>query len=195
MIKTALISCEESQEVCKSFRELGIEAYSCDLLDCSGGYPQWHIKADVRLVIQKRLFDLYICFPPCTRLANSGVRWLAERGLWNELDEAIEFFNYFVQLGKSGKKVMIENPIQHKYARAKIEKYHQIIQPWQFGHGETKATCLWLYNLPKLQPTNIVPGREQKVWKMTPGPERSKWRSKTYPGIAAAMAIQWSKLL
>jgi len=186
-----LIACEESQAVCIEFRKKGHEAYSCDLLPCSGGHPEWHIQGDVKNVIQNRSFDLYICHPPCDRLANSGVRWLAERNLWGELDSAIEFFNFFVQLGRSGKKVLIENPIQHKYARAGIEKYHQIIQPWQFGHPEQKATCLWLYNLPKLQPTNIVSGRDQNIWKMSPGPERSKLRSKTFPGIAKAFAEQY----
>lgn len=189
-----LVACEESQVVCIAFRNKGHEAYSCDLLPTSGNHPEWHIQDDVRGLIQRQVFDLYICHPVCTRLANSGVRWLIERGLWDELDEAIEFFNFFIQLGKSGKRVCIENPIQHKYARSKIEMYSQIIQPWQFGHAETKATCLWLYNLPKLRPTNIVSGREGRIWKMPPGPDRSKLRSKTFIGVAQAMADQWSDL-
>jgi hypothetical protein len=139
--------------------------------------------------IDMTAFDLIIAHPPCTRIANSGVRWLAERNLWSELDAAVEFFNYFVRLGESGKKVAIENPIPHKHAR--IPKYTQIIHPWQFGHGEMKATCIWEYNLPELVPTNIVEGREQRVWKMGPSETRWKERSTTYRGIAHAMATQW----
>lgn len=185
-----LIACEESQVVCKAFRTKGHEAYSCDLLDCSCDHPEWHIKGDVRNELCKN-WDLIIAHPPCDRLANSGVRWLAERNLWDEMEAACEFFNIFISLGKSGKRVAIENPIQHKYARKQIEKYHQIIQPWQFGHGELKATCIWTYNLPKLMPTNIVSGREQRIWKMKPSEDRSKMRSKTYQGIAEAFANQW----
>jgi len=187
-----LVACEESQTVCIAFRERGHEAYSCDLQECSGGHPEWHLQGDVLKYLMSD-WDLIIAHPPCTRLANSGVRWLGERNLWDELQEACNFFNVFVRHGVVNKlKVAIENPIPHKWARIKIGKYTQIIQPWMFGHGEQKATCLWLYNLPKLQPTNIVSGREQKVWKMTPGPERTKLRSKTFPGIAKAMAEQWN---
>lgn len=185
-----LVACEESQEVCKAFRARGHEAYSCDIQDCSGGHPEWHIKDDVYNVTFQQ-WDLIIAHPPCTRLANSGVRWLNERNLWGELDDAIYLFKLFQSIGSTGVKVCIENPIPHKYATEKIGKYTQLIQPWMFGHGEQKATCLWLYNLPKLHQTNIVSGREQKVWKMTPGPERTKLRSKTFPGIAKAMAEQW----
>jgi hypothetical protein len=190
-----LIACEESQTVCKAFRERGHEAYSCDILPCSGGHPEWHLQMDVTLLLKSNElweYDLIIAHPPCTRLANSGVRWLHERGLYKELNEACSFFNLFVNIGLSGDyKVCIENPIPHIYAVDQIGKYDQIIQPWQFGHGESKATCLWLYGLPKLIPTNIVEGREGKVWKMPPSPDRAKLRSKTFPGIAAAMATQW----
>ena len=185
-----LVACEESQEVTKAFRNLGHRAFSCDLQDCSGGHPEWHIKGSV---IDQLYYDwdLIIAHPPCTRLANSGVRWLAERDLWQDMYYACEFFNHFQSLGEQGVKVAIENPIPHKYAVEYIGKYTQIIQPWQFGHPESKSTCLWLYNLPELKPTNIVEGREQKVWKMPPSPERTKLRSKTYPAIATAMAMQW----
>ncbi len=195
----ALIACEESQIVCKAFLALGHEAYSCDTQECSGGHPEWHIQDDVRKHLRGG-WDLIIAHPPCDRLANSGVRWLEERNLWGELQSGIEFFNLFTALGKSGVKIVIENPIQHKHARKHIEKYHQIIQPWQFGHQEMKATCLWVYNLPPLQPTNIVgpppkDKEERKKWakvhNCSPGPERSKIRSKTYEGIAKALAEQY----
>lgn len=185
-----LVGCEESQEVTKAFRALGHEAYSCDLQDCSGGHPEWHIKGNVTHELYKE-WDLVIAHPPCTRLANSGVRWLHERDLWQEHYSACEFFNQFQTYALSGAKVCIENPIPHKYAVEYIGKYSQIIQPWMFGHPESKATCLWLYNLPELKPTNIVEGREQRVWKMAPSENRTKERSKTYPGIAKAMAEQW----
>lgn len=189
-----LIACEESQAVCIEFRKLGHEAYSCDLQESSGGYPEWHIQADAIKTLWQNEWDLVIAHPPCTRLANSGVRWLEERNLWNELYEATKFFNNFTLYGKFGHKICIENPIPHKYAIQEIGKYSQIIQPWQFGHGESKATCLWLFGLPKLMPTDIVSGREQKIWKMAPGNKRTKLRSKTYSGIAKAMANQFTKI-
>jgi hypothetical protein len=217
-----LVACEESQVVCKAFRERGHEAYSCDVLPCSGGHPEWHIQGDVLevingIIIDKKTgeyiadgnhrlstkWDIMIAHPPCTRLANSGVRWLKERNLWRDLDYAVGFFAQIHEAPIN--KIAIENPIPHKYARegfryehgatlnwiGGIGKYDQIIQPWQFGHGETKATCLWLKNLPKLEPTNIVEGREQRIHKMPPGADRAKERSKTFPGIAKAMAEQW----
>lgn len=152
-----LIACEESQTVCKEFRAMGHEAYSADILDCSGGHPEWHIKGDVLKILNDG-WDLMIGHPPCTRLANSGVRWLKERNLWSELKEATIFFNKLQNA--SIDKICLENPIPHKYAVSGIGKYNQLIQPYQFGHPETKATCLWLKNLPKLTPTNIVDGRE-----------------------------------
>lgn len=201
-----LIACEESQTVCKAFRTRGHEAYSCDIQECSGGHPEWHIKGDAIDALFSKKWDLVIAHPPCTRLANSGVRWLRERNLWQDLENAIKFFNAFqVYQKKTEVKMAIENPIPHRYAVNGfsvddynspydvfgIGEYSQIIQPWQFGHGEQKATCLWLYGLPNLKPTAIVQGREQRIWKLTPGPERGKERSKTYPGIAQAMADQW----
>lgn len=186
-----LIACEESQTVCKAFRARGHDAYSCDIQDCSGGHPEWHLKMNALYALREKKWDLVIAHPPCTRLANSGVRWLKERSLWYDLSRAIIFFNTFSHYGKLGGKICIENPIPHKYAVIEIGMYDQLIQPWQFGHGEQKATCLWLYGLPKLTPTNIVNGREQKVWKMSPGSDRAKLRAKTFPGIAKAMAEQW----
>lgn len=188
-----LIACEESGIVTEAFRKRGHNAWSCDLLPTSGNHPEWHIKDDAIKILYSQKWDLVIAHPPCTRLANSGVRWLSERNLWEEMDAAADFFFEFIKYGlrSSLNKIAIENPIPHKHARLFIGDYTQLIQPWMFGHGEQKATCLWLYNLPKLHPTNIVSGREQKVWKMTPGPERTKLRSKTFPGIAKAMAEQW----
>lgn len=214
-----LIACEESQVVCKAFRKLGHEAYSCDLQDCSGGHPEWHYKCDVRDLIlngASEQWDRVIAHPPCDFIANSGNKWfyhpsdkhlpITERrahplypNRWQDFEKAITFFKMFVSLGHpdgllhNGKtKVAIENPIPNKHSRFHIGKYHQIVQPWMFGDGETKATCLWLYGLPKLDPTNIVEGREQKVFRMAPGVDRKKNRSKTYPGIGNAMAEQWS---
>jgi hypothetical protein len=195
-----LIACEESQAVCKEFRALGHEAYSCDIQDCSGGHPEWHIKNDVRDVLYNRTWDLVIAHPPCTRLANSGVMWLEKKGLWDDLAGAVDFFNVFNTYGKAGGKIAIENPIPHKYAVEHIGMYSQIIQPYQFGHLERKATCLWLYGLPELVETNNVfeqmkklPKREQqRVHYLPPSKDRAKLRSKTYEGIAKAMATQWS---
>ncbi len=197
-----LVDCEESQAVTIAFRNKGHNAYSCDLLSCSGGHSEWHIQGDAIDTLRSKKWDLVIAHPPCTRLANSGVRWLKERDLWHDLAKAIYFFKQFQEYQKeTGIPMCIENPIPHKYAvdgfdlNGKfiegIGKYSQIIQPWQFGHGEQKATCLWLYNLPDLIPTNIVEGREQRIWKMQPGEDRAKERSKTFVGIAEAFAAQW----
>jgi hypothetical protein len=189
-----LVACEESQVVCLAFRELGHEAYSCDILDCSGGHPEWHIQGDAIEQAYSGKYDLMVAHPPCTRLCNSGVCWLNKRNLWQEMREGADFFKAL--LDAPIKHKAIENPIPHKYALEIIgRKYDQIIQPWQFGHGETKATCLWLENLPLLVPSQIVEGREQRLHRLPPGPERAKLRSKTYPGIAKQMATQWSTIL
>lgn len=182
-----LVACEESQVVCKAFRERGFEAYSCDLQDCSGGHPEWHIKDDVFNVTVDD-WDLKICFPPCTDLAVSGARWFKEKRKDGRQQRSIEFF-----LAITERFDCIENPIG--IMSTIYRKPDQIIQPWMFGHGETKATCLWLNGLPMLKPTNIVDGREQKIWKMPPSKERGKLRSKTYQGIADAMAQQWGDYL
>lgn len=184
-----LIGCEFSGAVRREFRARGHDARSCDIMPAEDD-QEFHIMADVRGALTGG-WDLAIFHPPCTRLTNSGVRWLSERDLWAELDEAAALFRACLNAGIP--KIAVENPIPHRYALERIgRKYDQIIQPWQFGHGETKATCLWLKNLPKLVPTNVVEGREAKVHRMPPGPDRWKERSRTYPGIAAAMAAQWS---
>ena len=189
-----LVACEESQAVCKSFRELGHEAFSCDVEECSGGHPEWHLEGDVSKYLYSENWDLMIAHPPCTRLCNSGVRWLDERNLWKEMAEAALFFTRLMD--SPIPMIAIENPIPHKHAlKIIMHKYDQIIQPWQFGHGETKATCLWLKNLPNLIPTDIVEEREARIHKLPPSKDRSKLRSKTYPGIAKAMAEQWGSLI
>lgn len=193
-----LVGCEESQIVCKSFRELGHDAYSNDIIDCSGGHPEWHLKMDVFEAIKLRKWDLAIFFTPCTYSCNSGVRWMFNNdgSIDHKRWELMQKYAGMLRdvLNADIPHIACENPIPHRYALEVIgRKYNQIIQPWQFGHGETKATCLWLKNLPELRPTNIVSGREQRIWKIPPGPERAKERSKTYPGIAMAMALQWSE--
>lgn len=172
-----------------AFIRRGFDAISCDLLPTESEGP--HYQGDVRNILSN-YWDLIIAHPTCTRLTNSGVRWLHERDLWGDLKEACEFFNLFK--GKA-KHVAIENPIPHKYARQWIGDYTQIIQPWQFGHGEQKAICLWLENLPPLVPTNIVGGREQRIWKMSPGKDRWKERSRFFTGIGEAMAEQWGNYI
>lgn len=182
-----LVACEESQAVCKEMRRLGHEAYSCDIIPCSGGHPEWHLQVDA-LELLKMKWDMIIAFPPCTNLAVSGARYFREKQADGRQQASVEFFMQFANA--DCKRIAIENPIGIMSTR--YRKPDQIIQPWQFGHGETKATCLWLKGLPKLQPTDIVEGREQRVWKMPPSPERAKLRSKTYLGVARAMAEQWA---
>ena len=182
-----LLACEESQAVTIELRKLGHEAYSCDILPCSGGHPEWHIQGDV-LPPLKQAWDMIIAFPPCTHLASSGARWFRQKRDDGRQQAAIDFFMQFVNCDCA--RVAIENPVG--IMSSEYRKPDQIIQPWQFGHGETKSTCLWLRGLPKLQPTNIVTGREQRIWKLPPSPDRASIRSKTYPGIAAAMAQQWT---
>lgn len=182
-----LVACEESQAVTKELRRLGHEAYSCDIQECSGGHPEWHLQQDVLPLLNEK-WDMIIAFPPCTDLAVSGARWFPEKRADGRQQRSIAFFMQFVNADCP--KIAIENPIG--IMSSEYRKPDQIIQPWQFGHGETKATCLWLKGLPKLIPTEIVVGREQRVWKMPPGPERAKERSKTFTGIARAMAEQWA---
>ena len=198
-----LIACEESQAVCKEFRKYGFQAFSCDIQDCSGGHPEWHIKGDAIGALYSRKWDLVIAHPPCTRMANSGVMWLEKRNLWKDLEEATAFFNEFVKYGEAGNKIAIENPIPHKYAVDKIGKYSQVIQPYMFGHPERKATCLWLYGLPELKQTNNVleemkklPKKEQqRIHYLSPGKDRAKLRSKTFSGIAEAIASQYGSFI
>lgn len=193
-----LIACEESQAVTKEFRKLGHDAFSCDILPCSGGHPEWHYKDDAIKVLYAGGWDLVIAHPPCTYLCNSGVCWLYKNGQkneerWEQMRQGAEFFKKFLDYPGL---IAIENPIMHKYAVEIIgRRQDQVIQPWQFGHGETKATCLWLKGLPLLEPTNVVEGREQRLHRLPPSKDRANLRSKTYEGIAKAMATQWSDFL
>ena len=178
-----LVACEESQTVCIAFRKAGHEAYSCDILPCSGGHPEWHIQDDVLKHLEG--WDLIISHPPCTDLAVSGARWFKEKG-----DKPREAYEFAMKIWNAPcpRKVM-ENPIGR--LSTWFRKPDQIIQPWQYGHGETKATCLWIQGVPLLKPTKIVEGREQRVHRMPPSPDRAQLRSKTFEGIAKAMADQW----
>lgn len=185
-----LVLCEESQVVCKAFRGRGHEAYSNDLLSCSGGHPEWHLQMDCFDALNSRTWDLIIMHPPCTAIAVSGNSTYA--GTQERKDAADWTCNLFQMATLKCDRVAMENPVGVLNTYHPILPKPQYIQPWQFGHGETKKTGLWLYGLPELKPTNIVEGREQKVWKMGPSPERSKMRSKTYQGIAEAMAKQWT---
>lgn len=189
-----LIACEFSGVVREAFRAKGHDAYSIDLLDSLDGSP-FHTVGNITSMMKHGFmkgdtWDLLIGHPPCTFMANSGVRWLhTEQGRWDKLNEACEFFNMLKDAPIE--RICLENPIPHKYAREHIGKYTQIVHPWQHGHGESKATCLWLKGLPELEPTNIVEGREQRIWKLSPSPDRWKLRAQTYQGIADAMANQW----
>jgi hypothetical protein len=211
-----LLACEESQEGTKAFRAKGHEAFSCDKRPCSGGHPEWHIQADAIKTIESGNWDKVISFPPCTDLTVAGARWFNEKRLDGRQRESIRFFMDLWTLSDA-----VENPrgIMSGWSYLKSwfpdvvdlmeevgfpKEPSQTIHPWQFGHRSSKATCLWLHNLPKLVPTNIVgpPKRyvdmspsELKEWtsvhRCPPGPQRTIIRSKTYSGIAQAMAHQW----
>jgi site-specific DNA-cytosine methylase len=190
-----LIACEFSGVVRRAFRALGHDAYSCDLLPAEDGEQTFHIKWDVLDGVTDPVdkdgrpfkWDLLIAHPPCTRLTVAGARWF--KGREQEQADAIAFCEAL--WAAEIPRICIENPIGVLSTRSKLGKPTQIIQPWQFGHGETKATCLWLKGLPKLVPTNIVEGRVARVHREPPGPDRWKNRSRTYEGIAQAMAEQW----
>jgi hypothetical protein len=216
-----LLACEESQSVCKEFRRLGHEAYSCDILPESGGHPQWHIQADVFDVIHEG-WDMMIAFPPCTYLAVSGAQWYyhpedkhlpkeirREHPKYpNRVKDRMDAAEFFLRLYHSDiEKVCIENPVG--VMSSLFRKPDQIIQPWMFGDEATKTTCLWLKGLPLLVPTDIVSKGERTVFKS--GKSHPKWyadalakakdpaerrnlRSKTFDGIARAMATQWSNI-
>jgi len=179
-----LVACEYSGIVREAFKAKGHDACSCDLLDTE--IPGNHIKGDVLEVLNNG-WDLMIAFPPCTHLAVSGARWFEEKHKDGRQQQGIDFFMKLINANIE--KIAVENPIG--IMSTIYRKPDQIIQPWQFGHGETKATCLWLKNLPLLKPENIVEGREQRIWKMAPGPDRAKERSRTYQGIATALANQY----
>ena len=205
-----LIACEESQTVCKAFRELGHEAYSCDIQDCSGGHPEWHFKQDV-LPLLKQHWDLIIAHPPCTYLTVTGNRWFnveryGEAAIKRAADRE-EAVNFFMEFTKTNcKHVAIENPIGVMSTR--YRKPDQTIQPYQFGEPHRKGTCLWLFGLPPLKPTKIVEPEiivykngkgTDSPWHVNtmklPPAERARARSKTFEGIAKAMAQQWSEYL
>lgn len=207
-----LLGCEQSQAVCVEFRKRGHEAYSCDILPCSGGHPEWHIQEDVVEVIKGGVFitqsgnkifidkwDMGIFFTPCTYSCNSGVRWLAKDGIIINQERYYNMIKYAGMLRdcltSNIDRVACENPIPHKYALEIIgRKYNQIVQPYDFGHTTSKGTCLWLKNLPPLKQTHKrVPkvNRTYDIHKMPPGPDQAKLRSKTFSGIAKAMAEQW----
>jgi hypothetical protein len=212
-----IVACEESQAVTKEFRALGHEAFSCDILPCSGGYPEWHFQEDIFKVLEREnKFDLMIGHPPCTYLAVSGAGWMYNKdGTRNEERyknqmEGLEFVHALMDVDID--HICIENPIS--VISSYIREPDQIIQPWQFGDEATKSTCLWLKNLPLLQPTKIVSHGEKYEWtdtktgkkksqplwyyeallKARSSQERRTLRSKTFPGIAQAMAKQWSDL-
>ena len=203
-----LVACEESQAVTKEFRRLGHEAYSCDIEPCSGGYPEWHLQQDVTELLNQK-WDMILAFPPCTYLTVTGNRWFnvqryGEKAIQRIKDrkEAIKFFMMFANV--DCEKVVIENPVG--IMSTEWRKPDQITQPYEFGDPYEKKTCLWIKGLPKLIPVNQVepPPRTQfesgksmptwyaEAWKL-PKEERAKLRSKTFPGIAKAMAEQWGK--
>jgi len=208
-----LVACEESQAITKELRKLGHEAFSCDLLPCSGGYPEWHYQQDVFEVIEKG-WDMMIAHPPCTFLAVSGARWLYNKDGSKNIEryknqaEALNFVQMLMDAPIN--KIVIENPIS--VISSNIRKPDQIVQPWMFGDKAQKSTCLWLKNLPKLEPTNIVDKGEfiEFISKKGVKKKQPKWyfdalknakttaerrtlRSKTFKGMAEAMANQWGK--
>jgi hypothetical protein len=180
-----LIACEYSGAVRDAFLARGHEAMSCDLLPTEKPGP--HYQGPVQNILGDG-WDLLIAHPPCTHLAVSGARWFKHKQ--DEQAEALAFVRLL--LNAPIPRIALENPIS--IISSRFRKPDQIIQPWQYGHGETKATCLWLKGLPPLTPTNIVDGREARIHKMSPGPDRWKERSRTYQGIADAMASQWGRL-
>lgn len=206
-----LIACEESQAVCKEMRRLGHECYSCDIIECSGGYPEWHIMQDVIPLLNGNCtfktmdgiehnidgkWDMIIAHPPCTYLSNAGARFLYPKGILNEerLRKGIMAKDFFMAFYYANcEKIAIENPVPSSVYM--MPKYSQAIQPYQFGHPFKKKTCLWLKGLPSLSPTNIVETPQStKIagnWFNKGGKDRQRNRAKTFPGIARAMAEQW----
>lgn len=182
-----LVACEYSAIVRDAFRARGFDAWSCDLLPTEGD-PRWHHEGPVQEIAFQG-WDLMIAHPPCTHLAVSGARWFKDK--MAEQAEALDFVRWLLSLPIP--HIALENPVS--VISSKIRKPDFTIQPWQFGHGEVKRTCFWTKNLPPLVPTDIVDGREAKVHRMPPGPDRWKERSRTFPGIAAAMADQWGQFL
>ena len=206
-----LVACEESQQVCKAFRQRGHEAYSCDIVECSGGHPEWHIMQDVIPILNGNCefktvdgtkhkiegkWDLIIAHPPCTYLSNAGARFLYPKGALNEerLQKGLEAKEFFMALYNADcEKICVENPVPSKVYG--LPTYSQTVQPYEYGHPFKKKTCFWLKNLPLLQPTDIVDVREStKIagnWFNKGGKDRQRNRAKTFSGIAKAMAEQW----
>ena len=216
LMKEILIACEESQAITKAFRKLGYNAYSCDLLPCSGGHPEWHIQGDAFAEAYSGKYDMMIAHPPCTYLAVSGARWLYNKDgsrneeRWQNQAEALDFVRDLMTAPI--KHIAIENPIS--VISSQIRKPDQIVHPYMFGDKASKSTCFWLKNLPKLEPTNIVEKGEFVEWIGKNGKKKrqSKWyldalakaktpeerrtlRSKTFQGMADAIAKQWSCVL
>ena len=193
-----LVACEESQRVCIELRKLGHEAYSCDILPCSGGRPEWHLQQDVLPLLNEK-WDMIIAFPPCTYLSNAGARHLFPGGKLNEerYKKGLLAKELFMSIYNADcSKIAIENPTPSKIYG--LPEKTQVIQPWQFGHPYSKRTQLWLKGLPKLIPTNIVEVesscRKAGNWFNKGGKDRQINRSKTFPGIAKAMAEQWTRV-
>ncbi len=182
-----LIACEQSQIVTNAFREQNNEAFSNDIMPTRGNHPEWHLQGDIREFLYTS-WDMVIAFPPCTHLAVSGARWFEEKRADGRQQDGINFFNIFRNLPYP--KVVVENPIGIMSSLWRTPD--QIIQPWEYGHEERKATCLWLKGVPKLQPTQIMRKRRPVSWLQAPDIDRSYDRSMTYQGIADAMAAQWS---
>jgi site-specific DNA-cytosine methylase len=181
-----LVACEFSGTVRDAFAALGFDAWSCDILPSEK--PGKHYQCDVREILDMR-WDLMVAHPPCTHLAVSGARWFKDKQA--EQAEALDFVRLLLEAPVA--RIALENPVS--IISSRIRKPDQVVQPWMFGHGETKATCLWLKGLPRLQPTNLVDGRESRIHKMPPSKNRWRERSRTYAGIADAMAKQWGERL
>lgn len=199
-----LVACEESQAVTKELRRLGHEAYSCDIIECSGGHPEWHIQGDATELLKMK-WDMLIAFPPCTYLTNAGARHLWKNHELNQerYQKGLEAKAFFLQFYNADcPRIAVENPTPSRVFE--LPKHSQTIQPWQFGHPFTKRTNLWLKGLPELQPTNIVEpvrtwcpsgsysGKHNEKHRGVFTTDRAKNRSKTFPGIAKAMAEQWA---
>ena len=190
-----LVACEESQAVTIELRKLGHEAFSCDIEPCSGGHPEWHLQEDITPLLKQR-WDMIIAFPPCTHLAVSGAAWFEQKRKDGRQQAAIDFFMMFANA--DCERIAIENPVG--IMSTAYKKPSQIVQPYEYGHPEQKKTCLWLKGLPLLQPTKNVydqmmtlpKNKRERLHYLPPSPERAKLRSKTFPGIAKAMAEQWA---
>ncbi len=185
-----LIACEFSGTVRRAFRDAGHDAWSCDILPAEDESP-YHYQEKVQHGILAMCWDLVIAHPPCTRLCNSGVRWLGERNLWSEMEDGAAFF--LACLNANADRVAVENPVMHGHAQAIVGKPQFTVQPWQFGDNFKKRTCFWTRDLPALRPTSDLDGTTAvaECHLASPGVDRWKARSRTYPGLAAAMAAQW----